>query len=135
MRLSFEEKSKLAAMYERHRKRRLNGWNAMLCGLALPLVMCLHDMRKELHDPSGGKHLVAFCALGFLIGAAFAAVLFRGFFVARQGRRDAETLAFMEKHFPDECPWKEDETVLRRADELQRQGRADAILRGAKLSS
>ncbi len=94
----------------------------------MPLVMCLHDLRKELHDPAAGKYIASFCAIGFLIGAAFAGVLVSGYFVAQQAKRERAMIAFMEKHFPDECPWKKEEAVLRQADELQREARISAIL-------
>jgi hypothetical protein len=97
----------------------------------VPMVLMGRDFFHRLHAPDAGKHILGYCLYAFLAGAALAAIIVQAVLVTRLRKRDAALLEFAEKHFPDECPWKEEELILRQAEELQREAKASNVVAAA----
>jgi hypothetical protein len=41
------------------------------------------------------------------------------FFIARQRKQDLEIVRFFEKHFPEECSWKQEEKIMAQAEDIR----------------
>jgi len=132
MPLSFEEKAKLGKLYERNRLWRKYRWSGVAMFPFVPSFAFLaRDFFKDLHAPVTTHDMRAFCLEAFFAGIVVAAVVVQTVILAQWRKRDNETLDFMEKHFPEDCPWKEEEEVLRKAEELDREARASNIVAAA----
>ncbi len=126
MPLSSSEKKWVHTVYERNRIWRKFGPGGLAGGL-VGLAPVVYSSLRTIGDPhtsrwavillSGGVGL----ALGIWVIVAFASVARR--------RYEEQLIRLVENHFPEECPWKQEEALLAKAQEIQAKAIVDLQIR------
>ena len=126
MALSSSEKKWVQKVYERNRiwtKFGPGGLASALVGLA-PMV---YSSLRTMEDPHTSRWVVILLsggiglALGIWVMVAFASVSRRKY--------DQEMIQLVENHFPEECPWKQEEALLAEAQQIQAKAIVDLQIR------
>jgi hypothetical protein len=127
MSLSADARAWAMAIYRRNRlwrKYRMSGlwWIGLM-----PFAFFGRDLVRDLWAPDAGKHIVSFCIIALLLGVILGVLAIQAVLLPILRKRDQEIIIFLENHFPEECPWKQEEALLRQAEELQRKAKATAV--------
>jgi hypothetical protein len=128
MSLSADEQAWAMAIYRRNRLWRKYRWpDFAWIGALFPWVILSPDLIRDLRSPHAGQHIIYFCILGLQLGIVLGMVIIQALLLPKLRQRDQEILTFLENHFSEECPWKQEETLLRQAEELQRKAKVAAM--------
>jgi hypothetical protein len=114
MALSPDDKAIVEATYARTKSQAQGAITGIFMGAFIGLSQIAW---KDLRDPHAShQHLIL---LSNLLGLLFAGCVVASFFFSRQRKRDLELVRFFEKHFPEDCSWKQEEKVLAEAEDLR----------------
>jgi hypothetical protein len=127
MSLSADAQAWAMTIYRRNRLWQKYGISGLWWIGLLPFVFLVRELVRDLRSPDAGQHMVSFCLLALVLGALLGAVLLRVVLLPKLHQRDQEIITFLENHFPEECPWKQEEALLRQAEELQRKAKGAAV--------
>jgi hypothetical protein len=84
------------------------------------------SLLKDIFNPQTPHLEVVMYAL--FLGCAIGLAVITSLFLSRQRKRDLELVRFFEKHFPDDCSWKQEEKILAAAEDLRLKAKVDYLI-------
>lgn len=124
MALSRDEKALAEEAYGRVQFARKGFCGSSFIGVFIGLAIGnSHLLAEVLRHPQKADYR-AFIFVGLLI-AGLAACLCVAFFLRHRFKHDEKLVHFFEQRFPDDCSWKQEESILEEAEEIRQKAEAD----------
>ena len=124
MRLSTVDSALAEAAYQRLQKRSY-GRGAGI-GAVVAVSINLPSFAHSLEDPQTSHRYIA--VLAALFGLILGSCITYSNVSSSRRKEDEELVRFFEKHFPEECSWKQEEKILAEAKDLELKARVDNLI-------
>ena len=117
MSLAPDEKELADAAYMRLRywRKGWGGWMRVI--FAVVFVESAYELVQTLHNPGISHHRAIILAA--VLGSSMTSSIFVAFAQGGLIRRDERVVRLFENHFPNECSWKQEESILAEAEEIR----------------
>ena len=131
MALSCDEKALVDAAHMRIQflRKYRSGWITGAFGGFIGSLPAFISIIKLIEDPHSSHRAVAI--LSGLMGLSFGLGILSLFVALRQRKRDEELIRLIERHFPDECSWKQEERLLAEAEDIRLKAKMDSLIHQA----